>query len=105
LVRATRPVHLVEEVQQERNVRPLLAVSAPWNELTGIWPEFVPPTSSREAGLPGAVQSRRLASDITRYRSAFCFSSRHLTITLALQTKFPNHWIERLFQTAYKGND
>lgn len=56
LVRATRPVHLVEEVQQERNVRPLLAVSAPWNELTGIWPESVPPTSSREAGLPGAVK-------------------------------------------------
>ena len=27
LVRATRPVHLVEEVQQERNVRPLLAFS------------------------------------------------------------------------------
>jgi hypothetical protein len=35
-------------------------------------------------------------SDITRYRSAFRFSSRHLTITLALQIKFPNHWIEGL---------
>jgi hypothetical protein len=44
------------------------------------------------------------ASDITRYRSTFGFSSTHLTITLSLQTTFPYRWMERLLATGFGGH-